>query len=864
MTSKRACPIPAVVWLVLAATAPGGEEKPAPKPASWLQSLAARAERMAAQTTAPADAAAWEKHRAERVAGLAALLGMPPREPMKAATLHQRDDDGLIVEEVAYLWAERAYVYAHVVRSKEAGGSRPAIVITPGWQGHFSRAAYRGFVGQMARQGWLVLFVGDPHIGKRNSPEAGLYGAAGAAGVPVLGIRAFDALRGLDYLLTRPDADPGRIGLAGLEQGAQAACLAGALENRFRFVVLACGPSTCRAMAAAAAREEAAAPDASVGLAGMLRVADWDHAATLLAPRPVLMAGDTAVTWLPSRGQDQVADAMKRVYSMLGAEGQFRRVRAPGRSDLSGLASVAAPWLESQAKALKAGDSAPLPCGKPENPDFSMLRYLRRRTSPPAAARRDGLPAWLAEACGGTAGASGAPRVVEQSKKGNVLVETLDLPLDAELRAAARLFRTAAAGEGKRAAVVLSHDGRQCPSTAEVVEAAQRLVERGYWVILPEHASPDPKSLRHVPGEDLATFYAVADAVGLPPLALRVKENLAAAAYLAGRPEVDAQAIVAAGQGTGSVDACLAALLDPRIAGVAALDATTMRDWAENVAPDATAHWDIVPYLPSMLLKADLNDFYALLAPRPLLLAKLKDGWPKTGFQQVAATAAAAYRLQGKEGELAVVSPREVLADREGRAPPGVPRQLIAVARSVLPPPPAPGSIGSRELVKNRAVVDSAAGLVWLVEIQGGVEQEFIGGGYRLATWSFFNDNGQAQRGASITPLVFKKEGAAYKLTGVGKTRANTGEGFQSHPFEATQGTDEVSAGCFFGFYTGDPAGKPNAGVVEFDDGPKDRMTILTLDGAMEGQALAVGKLYGPQSSYPRTYSLQAISERKP
>jgi len=175
--------------------------------------------------------------------------------------------------------------------------------------------------------------------------------------------------------------------------------------------------------------------------------------------------------------------------------------------------------------------------------------------------------------------------------------------------------------------------------------------------------------------------------------------------------------------------------------------------------------------------------------------------------------------------------------------------------------PPSPGIIGSPELVKSRATVDSAIALVWLVQIQGGIEQEFIDGGYRLATWSFFNDNGPKQQGRQVTPLIFKKEGQfAYRLTGIGRPRANTGAGLQQHPFEPIAGSDQVGGGYFFGFYTGDPAGEAGAGVVEFDQLLPDRMTVL---GGDEGPKVSLGKIYSEQASYPRTYSIHAVSTRK-
>ena len=72
-----------------------------------------------------------------------------------------------------------------------------------------------------------------------------------------------------------------------------------------------------------------------------------------------------------------------------------------------------------------------------------------------------------------------------------------------------------------------------------------------------------------------------------------------------------------------------------------------------------------------------------------------------------------------------------------------------------------------------------------------------------------------------------------------------------------------MGAEYFFGFYTGDRAGKPNAGVVEYNDDPRHLMLILTLDGGMDNQRLSVGQLYREQSHWPRAYSIQAVSKRK-
>jgi hypothetical protein len=295
---------------------------------------------------------------------------------------------------------------------------------------------------------------------------------------------------------------------------------------------------------------------------------------------------------------------------------------------------------------------------------------------------------------------------------------------------------------------------------------------------------------------------------------------------------------------------------------VAAVDVTTLRDWAVNVAPHELHFFHLMPYLPSLLTVTDLDCVYAAVAPRPLVLVRLTDGWPRSGFDQVAARAASVFQLHNAADSLLALGPRDVSEELEAATPPGVRKHVIAAARTLVPTPPTPGLVGTPDVLKSRATVDSASGLIWLIAEMSGYDQELAGSGYRLTTWSFFNDNRDAQKGRAVTPLIFRKEGDGYLLTGVGKPRTNAGTGLQTFDFEPAAGTDEVGDGCYFGWYDGDAAGEPNAGVVEFEDAPDARMVILTADGQMGGQRVQAGKPYRPQSEFRRQYSITAASKK--
>lgn len=850
-----------------------------------LEYLSARAAQQAAQLPPlPETPEAWEKHRAELTKKLTAVLGLPDRRPMQAAVTHSRQQGELTIEEVAYLWAERAYVSATVLRGTKAAARQPALVVTPGWLGHYTFRPYRQFVEALARRGVLVLFIDDPRTGQRHAPPAGLYAAASAAGLQVAGIQVFDALRALEYLLTRPDVDPGKIGIAGLGEGALQAYLAAALEPRFQFVIAVGGTTTYEALLQAAARGSGP-EDPSAYVAGLLGFTDLDRVAACVAPRPLLVAGGGKGGRWPVAGHRQGLRTLKAVYGLASAPDRLRPVSGESPDDLTPYTDEIARWLESSVwPSLPGSSAAPAACGPPTEPDFSVLSYLQRQVAAQAAAlagdpatpadwqaRRRELVEWLRTACSLASLKPTADKVLKVTEGEALVTEDLALSLDAGWSCPAVLVRPAQPGAAKCGAVILSHDDRQYAGSARIAEAARQLAGAGYWVLVPEHASAEPQSRQTLApaaggsfyGDDAARLCGPADAVGLPPLALRVAEDLAAFRHLAARGEVDPARITIAGLGMGAVDAALAAAVEDRLAGAACIGATTMRDWVANVAAEELRFVHPAPYLPGLLTRTDWDGVCAAVAPRPLVLATLKDGWPRSGGEQLAARATALYKLLAAEAALVTLGPRAVPEELAASQPDGVPKQLLTAARLLLPAPPQAGLVGNLDGLKSRQTVDSASGLIWLVAELDGYEQGFTGPGYELQTWSFYNNNGAAQKDRVATPLLFQKQGAGFQLIGIGTPRTNAGTGVQTFAFEPIAGTAVIGEDCFFGWYDGHAEGVPNAGVVEFEDAPDARMTILTADGQLGGQKLAAGATYREQSEYRRRYSIMATAKKK-
>jgi dienelactone hydrolase len=854
------------------------------RPSIW-DYLGQRATRLAEQLPPlPTTLDGWKEQRSQTIDKLNDALGLPGREPMKAAVTDSKLEGGLILEEVVYHWADNTYVSATVIRDATAKGPLPALVVSPGWKGHYTFQAYRPFVDDLARHGFLVLFIDDPRTGRRHAPAAGLYAVATAAGTPMAGVQVFDALRGVDYLQTRPDVHAARIGIGGLGAGAIHAYLAAALEPQLKFVITVGGTTTFKSLVQAAGPGRGL-EDPSVFLFNILDFTDMDRLACCVAPRPVLVAGNGQFSIWPAAGHAEVMTAMAAVYELYGARENMQQLPGEIMDDFTPYRAQIIEWLTGQVLEKPETELAALrPVSEPVQSQFSILRHMQERIEEQANARTgrqlhtDKLAdaaaeavQWLADAYAITSLNPEDDHVLGLTETDGLVTEQLALSVDTGYRCPAVLVRSNAASGSRLPAVALSHDDRQSIAAPRITDAMQRLATLGYVVIALDHASVHPQSTQPLGtdkepsfyGDESARFYGPARAVGLTPLSLRLAEIRAAVNHLYGRDEVDLQRIAVAGVGIGSISGCLAAAIDDRIAGVALVGATTAHDWCVESAPSEHFFFHLAPVLPGMVRHGDLDLLAAAIAPRPLLLVHRKDAWPRAGIDRILETARPAYGREQADDALVGLGSREVPVRLESAKPDSVQRQLLDAASTLMPAPPTPGVVGNLDGLKSRPATDSAVGLIWIVSEMDGYEQELAGNEFRLKTWSFFNDNGAAQQGRMATPVILKQQGDMFVLTGIGEPRCNDGSGLQTFVFEPVQGTDVVGDGYFFGWHTGDLQGHRNPGVIEFGDAPDSLMTILTASGAMTDQRLSIGNTYRRQSQYRRRYSVMAVAKRE-
>ena len=237
----------------------------------------------------------WEAWRAGFHRLLWDLLGVGeyPWRPFGRADLKVRVEEQVLVEglerELIWVNTERDLrVPAYLFRPHKIKEPLPAAVILPG-HGTIAQtagledSAQRASALELARAGLITLTVEPRGFGRLGAVgHVQLDAVARLVGRTWHGLLVQDGMRAVDYLLTRPDVDPARIGVAGLGAGGAAAMYAAALDDRVQAAVVA--SYLGRYLVDSLDRERCTCND----IPGILRYAEMGDVAALIAPRPAL------------------------------------------------------------------------------------------------------------------------------------------------------------------------------------------------------------------------------------------------------------------------------------------------------------------------------------------------------------------------------------------------------------------------------------------------------------------------------------------------------------------------------------------------------------------------------------------------
>ena len=329
-----------VVAVSLAAVVPVGAQSPSPFLAA-LDAIAQRQLRARADVIAGIKdtAAAEARQKAVREKVVRLIGGLPDyRGPLRAQVTKTTPRDGFVIENVMFESLPDYVVTANLYRP-DRPGRHPAILMS---MGHWDSGKGAGQLLSMnlARRGFVVLAYDPVGQGERQQAFDPRFGRSliggptdqhfsnGAAAI-LMGqalSRYFihDGMRAIDYLVSRPEVDPDRIGATGCSGGGTQTTYISALDPRVKVAAVNCYMNSFQTLFAGSIG------DSEQSVPGFLAAGlDQTDYVELFAPKPWLITSTEDDFFTPP-GARQVFEEAQRWYLLFDAKDSVKWVVGPG------------------------------------------------------------------------------------------------------------------------------------------------------------------------------------------------------------------------------------------------------------------------------------------------------------------------------------------------------------------------------------------------------------------------------------------------------------------------------------------------------------------------------------------------------
>jgi dienelactone hydrolase len=213
------------------------------------------------------------------------------------------------------------YVTGNLYRPAQVkeGERLPAILYVCGHSGrgrNGNKVAYQSHGIWFARHGYVCLVVDTLQLGEIAAKHHGTYNLGRwwwhSRGYTPAGVEAWNGVRGIDYLVSRSDVDPGRIAVTGISGGGAATFWVAAADDRVKVAVPVSGMADL----------ESYLPNRVInGHCDCMFLYNtfqwpWTRIAGLVAPRPMLFVNSDKDPIFPMDANERIINRLERLYSL--------------------------------------------------------------------------------------------------------------------------------------------------------------------------------------------------------------------------------------------------------------------------------------------------------------------------------------------------------------------------------------------------------------------------------------------------------------------------------------------------------------------------------------------------------------------
>ena len=275
----------------------------------------------------------WEAARPVLRQQLFDMLGLDPlphKTPLKPTITGTVEHDEFIVERLHFQSLPGLYVTANLYRPKQQTEALPTVLYVCGHGrvkqdgiSYGNKTHYNHHGGWFARNGYVCLTIDTLQLGEIEGVHHGTHNLNrwwwNSRGYTPAGVEAWNCIRALDYLETRPEVDAKRLGVTGRSGGGAYSWWIAALDDRIQCAVPVAGITSMRDHIVEGCIE------GHCDCMYMVNFHRWDFAtvAALVAPRPLLISNTDKDSIFPLEGVVDVHRQTRHIYRLYDADKQL-------------------------------------------------------------------------------------------------------------------------------------------------------------------------------------------------------------------------------------------------------------------------------------------------------------------------------------------------------------------------------------------------------------------------------------------------------------------------------------------------------------------------------------------------------------
>ena len=255
---------------------------------------------------------------------LRSLLGLEDQvaSPLNSRVLSTEEFPDYKVERIVFQSEPNVWVPAVLYIPKNLKGPARTLLHCHGHGSGLNESLY-SYVTDFAKKGYVVFTpevrdFGERAFGKRGEMTCDRVSKLAAMlGKNLTGLRLWDFIRAIDYLETRHEVDPQRIGCGGLSLGGELSMFLAAVEERIQCAFISGFVTTYEAL------EFRVNNCICYTIPGILKLCDLSDIVGLIAPRPVVVQSGIKDPWMPIHYTRQAFAEAQAIYQAAGASGKI-------------------------------------------------------------------------------------------------------------------------------------------------------------------------------------------------------------------------------------------------------------------------------------------------------------------------------------------------------------------------------------------------------------------------------------------------------------------------------------------------------------------------------------------------------------